>query len=99
VPTEPIAAARATVDGLILDLRGSGDAGEPALLIRAGQLATRVDAAEALAARGDGAAAALAASAALRLIARDFPARQLPALDLLAEESAYRRIGLEEISA
>jgi hypothetical protein len=81
------------------DIRGSGDAHEPALLIRVGQIATRVAAAEALGRRGDGDAAALSASATLRLIARDFPGRELPSLDLIAEDRAYRGIGLSEVSA
>lgn len=97
--TDPVVAARAVVDALILDVRVSDATKEPALLIRVGQIATRVAAAEALARRGDHASAALIAAAAVRLVGRDFPGVALPKLDLLAEDRAYRLIAAEELEA
>ena len=94
-----IDAARAALDALIADVRASATADASAILIRIGQIDTRVAAAEAVARAGDTAAAELLAAAALRLIARDFPGRALPPLDLLAQDAAYRRIAARELAA
>ena len=94
-----VADAGCALAGVIEQVKRAGHREEPAVLMRIGALDARIAAARALAAYGDTASAALLAAQAVRSLARDFPAADLPSLDLVAEQHAYRRIGADLLSA
>jgi hypothetical protein len=100
VSTEPpIEAVAEVLASLVADIRSAGDQDDPGILLRIGQLDTRLSAARALAADGYPLEARLLAAKVVRTIARDFPNRDLPRLDLLEEDRAYRRIAQDHLAS
>jgi hypothetical protein len=102
---DPIAAARAALDRVIVALRGDGLAENPGLLLRIGRLETRLAAAEALYApdkslrlHEHAAEAELLAVDILRDLTRDFGEPQ-PALGLVEQDARHRNIAHQYLTA